>query len=370
METKVTSDVVDSDLQLLVPAIDVLLPYLDEHWRHYVRETGFSGPAERRHVHRHAVASTGGGGDGAAPTQTFDDALAASGAALGILTSPYAVGGIRNPFAASALAAAANDWQIADWLDRDPRLRGSVVVPIQDPDLAAREIDRVGNHPAMVQIALPVRAEALYGSRRYYPIYEAALRHDLAIGIAAGGQPGNPPTAVGWPSHLVEEDAGMAHVFQSQLISLVTGGIFDRFAGLRVALIESGVSWLPALLWRLDKEWKGLRREVPWVRRPPSAYVRDHVRLTTGPLDLPSGPSALPDLLDQLDGDDLLMFGSAFPDHQNHHAAELRRLLPEAAARRILSETARTFYRLRREHPASPGSEARPAHDDQEGSGR
>jgi hypothetical protein len=46
---------------------------------------------------------------------------------------------------------------------------------------------------------------------------------------------------------------------------------------------ERGFSWMPALLWRFDKDWKGVWREVPWVRERPSDYVRGHFRATTEP---------------------------------------------------------------------------------------
>ena len=36
----------------------------------------------------------------------------------------------------------------------------------------------------------------------------------------------------------------------------------------------------------MDKEWN-LRRLVPWVRRPPFDYVREHVRIGIQPLDAP-----------------------------------------------------------------------------------
>src|SRR5262249_4518623 len=147
---------------------------------------------------------------------------------------------------------------------------------------------------------LPVRSAAPYGNRRYHPIYEAAVRHNLVIGLHFGGAPGNPPTPTGWPSYYIEEYAGMAQVFQSQLISLIVEGVFDQFPTLRVALIESGVTWLPSLMWRLDKEWKGLRREVPWVRRLPSDYIRDHVRLTIQPFDAPPGPRYVEQCIAQL----------------------------------------------------------------------
>ena len=59
----------------------------------------------------------------------------------------------------------------------------------------------------------------------------------------------------------------MASAYQSQLTSLVAEGTFDRFPELRLALLESGFAWLPAFLWRFDKGWRGLRREIPWTRR-------------------------------------------------------------------------------------------------------
>lgn len=345
--------IVDSDLHLVVPSVDVLLPYLADHWREYVRETSFKGAVDTPYPRGRVTSGPpdAGWSDsvnlGTALDQIRKEVLDVWGMRHGILTCAYAIESIRNPFAAAAIAAAINEWQMREWLDREQRLRGSVVVPSQDPVLAAEEIDRVGHHPAFVQVQLPARSEALYGNRRYYPIYEAALRHALVIGIHFGGQPGNPPSAVGWPSHYVEEYVGMGHVFQSQLISLVTEGVFDRFPDLRVALIESGVSWLPSLMWRLDKEWKGLRREVPWVRRPPSAYIREHVRLTTWPLDLPPGSASLLELVDHLGSDDLLMFATDFPHGQGEGRPDAPlRELPAPLARKLLADNALAFYGL------------------------
>ena len=350
--------VIDSDIHITVPSVEVLVPYLAEHWRSYIRETAFKGPIDTSYPLGATI--TGRSSPGAPiPGTNLDEirehVLTTPRLEFGILTCSYAVESVRNPFAAAALASAVNDWQAQEWLDREPRLRGSILVPIQDPALAAAEIDRVGQHPGFGQVFLPVRSEAPYGNRRYYPVYEAALRHDLAIGIHFGGSPGNPPTAVGWPSSYVEEYVGMAHVFQSQLISLVTEGIFDHFPALRVALIESGVTWLPSLMWRLDKEWKGLRREVPWVRRLPSDYIREHVRMTTQPLDGPPEAVRVAEMLDHIGSDDLLMYASDFP--HRHGAGPVDGLVAEVSevvARKILRDNAAAFYRL-----PGPGAELR-----------
>lgn len=339
---------IDCDIHVDVRSVRALFPYLAEHWREYIYETSFKGPVDTSYP---PGAETSLMPDLRATRIDLDvvreQALAPFATEIGILTCAYAVDSVRNPFAAAALATAVNEWQVNHWLSQEPRLRGSIVVPIQDPVLAAEEIDRVGGQPGFVQVLLPVHAEALYGNRRYYPVYEAALRHDLAIGIHFGGNPGSPPTAVGWPSYYIEEYVGMSHIFQSQIISLVTEGVFDKFPTLRVALIESGVTWLPSLMWRLDKEWKGLRREVPWVRRLPSEYMREHIRLTSQPIDLPANDEALLAIFDQFEASEMLMFASDFP---HHHApaspAAFLEQLPAETARKILRDNAAAFYRL------------------------
>lgn len=342
------SGTIDCDVHLEVPSVEVLLPYLDEHWREYIRETAFKGPIDTSYPAGATTSIRPELRGSALGLETVRERVLEGGnAEVAILTCAYAVDSVRNPYAAAALASAVNDWQADTWLQPEPRLRGSVVVSSQDPDLAAAEIDRVGGNPAFVQVQLPARSEALYGNRRYYPIYEAALRHDLAIGIHYGGNPGNPPTAAGWPSFYVEEYTGMAHVFQSQLISLVTEGVFDKYPDLRVALIESGVSWLPGLMWRLDKEWKGLRREVPWVRELPSEYVRQHVRLTTWPFDLPTDGDRAAEIVAQVGSEDLLMFASDFPHW--HDDAPVDGFFADLGAdvtQKIKHDNAASFYRL------------------------
>lgn len=184
---------IDCDIHAEVRSVRALFPYLAEHWRTTIYETSFNGPVDTSYPPG-AETSVRAGLRGAriGLDVVREQALEPYGTAFGILTCTYAVDGVRNPFAAAALATAVNEWLAHDWLSQDPRLRGSIVVPIQDPALAAEEIDRVGGDRRFVQVLLPVHAEALYGNRRYYPVYEAALRHDLAIGIHFGGNPGSP----------------------------------------------------------------------------------------------------------------------------------------------------------------------------------
>src|SRR5262249_5846516 len=108
-----------------------------------------------------------------------------------------------------------------------------------------------------------------------------------------------------WPSHLIEDLSTQSQAFQSQVMSLVLEGAFHRLPSLKVVLIGSGVTWLPSLCWRLDKNWKGIRREVPWVERPPSEIIRSSVRLRVRPSAAP--PAAFAGVPAQLASDSMLL---------------------------------------------------------------
>ncbi|MDX1385155.1 MAG: amidohydrolase family protein, partial [Thermoanaerobaculia bacterium] len=198
-----------------------------------------------------------------------------------------------------------------------------------------------------VQVLIPARTEHPLGSRLYHPVWQAIEERGLVAGIHFGGAPVMPPTPTGWPSTFLEEYTAMAQVFATQLTSLVVEGVFDAFPRLRVAFLESGFTWLPAHLWRMDKEWRNLRRLVPWVRRPPSEYVREHVRFSLQPLDPPPSHDQMLQVVDQLESDDLLLYAS---DYTHRHAFEpgpaLLDHVPAGLRRKIESDNARDFYAL------------------------
>jgi hypothetical protein len=195
---------------------------------------------------------------------------------------------------------------------------------------------------------LPVRTNQPLGNRNFHPLWEAIERKKLVAGVHFGGAPGTPPTPTGWPSYFFEVYAGMAQVFATQLTNIVSEGVFDQFPSVKVAFLESGWTWLPAHMWRFDKEWKNLRRLVPWVKRPPSEYMHEHLRLAVQPLDAPDdNPRQLLQVVDQLGSEEMLMYASTYPRPTVADAeAALLRHLPETFARKIWSENARTLYGL------------------------
>jgi predicted TIM-barrel fold metal-dependent hydrolase len=345
-------DLVDTDVHITPRSIEALFPYLPARWRDYVRESGVESLESDLYPPGSPLSAIPGSRPAAGPPGSDPDLLRTQlldpwRTRIAITHCIYGVDGIHNPDWAVAMARAVNDWQHAEWLAGEPRLRGSVVVASQDPERAAAEIDRIGDRPEFVQVLMPVRARVPLGSRSYWPIYEAAQRHGLAVGVYAGGASGNPITPVGAPSYYLEEYVLLAQVFQAQLVSLVSEGVLVRFPDLRIVLVEAGFTWLPPLMWRFDKNWKGLRREVPWVDRLPSEMIRESVRLTAQPLDEPAEPERLLEVVDRLGSDRMLMFSTDYPHHQFDDPARSAPIgLAGEAMTRFLGGNALDTYRL------------------------
>ena len=76
------------------------------------------------------------------------------------------------------------------------------------PNIAVDEIERRAADRRFVQILLLAMGEVPLGRRQFWPIYEAAERHRLPIGIHAGSAYRHPVTSLGWPSYYIEDYVG------------------------------------------------------------------------------------------------------------------------------------------------------------------
>src|SRR5207302_10628306 len=130
---------------------------------------------------------------------------------------------------AVAFARAVNAWIAREWLDRDPRFVASIVLPLQNVEAAVDEVERCAADPRFVQILVLAMGEVPLGRRALWPIYAAAERHRLPVGVHAGSAYRHPVTSLGWPSYYIEDYAAQSQAFQSQVASLISEGVFARF---------------------------------------------------------------------------------------------------------------------------------------------
>lgn len=223
---------------------------------------------------------------------------------------------LPNTGLATELCSAYNDWLADHWLAIEPRLRGTIVVPAQNPAAAAAEIRRLAGRDQFVGVFLPGAARIPYGNPIYDPIWQAADETGLPVvvhvhyeGIGIAG----PLTGAGHPDFYMEYHALLACSLQGHLASVLCHGVFQRYPNVRLLLMEGGLASYPGLLWRLDTNWKACRSETPHCVKPPSQYVWDHVRFSTQPLETPDEPRMLRHVLEPLRPWETVCFASDYP---------------------------------------------------------
>ena len=344
-----TTAAIDCDVHPQVPNLKALYPYLEPYWRDSFTERGIPGFEANAYPPNSPLSVRpewkGKGGNAATDVaqlsaQIFDRFKARTA----ICNCLYGVELIFSEDMALAVARGVNDWIAKEWLDRDPRLRASIVIPTQNTEYAVDEIERCARDRRFVQILVLAMQEVPLGRRQFWPIYAAAERHGLPLGIHAGSTYRHSITSLGWPSYYIEDYAAHTQAFQSQVASLVCEGVFAKYPGLKVVLLESGVTWLPGFLWRFAKFWRGVRAEVPWVDRSPAEIVRDHFRLTIQPFDAPADPDQVERAIDHLRSDAILLYASDFPHWQFDGDQTMPAGIPKALRHKIMVENPLATY--------------------------
>jgi predicted TIM-barrel fold metal-dependent hydrolase len=342
---------IDCDIHPAVPSTATLLRYLDPYWREALTTRGMdktilnsaayppSAPISVRADWRPETGRAGTSFD-RLQAQVFDQL----GSSYAICNCLYGLNALHSEDMAAVLCTALNRWIADEWLARDHRLHASIVVPIEAPDLAVKEIERWADNPRFVQVLLLSMGEMPLGRRFYWPIYEAAERHGLVIGIHPGSTGRQPLTPAGWPSYLLEDYVNQAQAFETQILSFVAEGVFAKFPKLKLVCLEAGFMWFPAFIWRANKTWRGVRAELPWVKRAPAEIVRDHVRFTLQPFDAPPTAEDLAAVFDQMGSDRLVLYSSDYPHWQFDGDDPLPEMIPESMMTRICRDNPLETY--------------------------
>lgn len=244
---------------------------------------------------------------------------------------------------ATALANAYNDYVIDHWISKDKRFLGSIQINARDPEAAAREIDRMAAHPQMRQVMLPVVDDIAYGHPMYRPIFAAAERNRLMVAFHHTVHAQGP---YGMGLHYIERHCLIPISLMPQVISLIINGVFDSFPNVRFMILEGGFSWLPHVMWRMDREYRQGRIEVPWLKKLPSQHCRERLRLSTQPTEDISTDEWMK-LIDLMGTDEMLVFSTDYPhfDFDDPHVA-IPKALPEGVREKILWKNAANFYEL------------------------
>ena len=268
---------------------------------------------------------------------------------MGLDSSESTDGPSHDPDFAAAIARAYNDW-MNDLCSADrTRMYGAAMVAPHDVDSAVKETRRCVEEFGFKSIFLlpGMVNKKPWHHPDYNPLWAECQELDIPVVFHGGGP------------DLLEPDFGQGfrdslmlwHTFahsmgpMTALVSMIGGGVFDRFPTLRTGYLEANCSWAPWLIYRLEDHYEDYigRHEIKLARRV-SEYFAENCFVSVEADEAPS------ELYVQHFGDDNVVFSTDYPhpDTKFPHAVEkfLELPLSDETKRKFLWDNCARLYRL------------------------
>lgn len=272
--------IADYDRHVAVGDYAELFAHMSQSWRKHFERDEFVGSVRDAAAH---IRLTDRFGDEVLAGSAPDPEI---GLSLAVPHQGLTINGWADQVAAKAFIEALNSQSEQVWADGQGR-RAAILVTPHDPAWSARVIRERAAARQFAAVALPL-SPVLLGSDQFDPVYDAAVEADLPLIVHFSGVEGHylgaPPLSGGVHRTAYARAVLMPQLAESHIASLCFGGTLAKFPALRVLFSGFGFAWLPSLTWRLDREWRTFRHDVPWVLKPPSEYVFEQVWLSTWPV--------------------------------------------------------------------------------------
>ncbi len=209
----------------------------------------------------------------------------------------------------AACCRAYNDWSLEYCSTDSSRLRMAAMLPIQAPDLAVEEVNRMVEKGAA---CFYVRPNPVEGRNLYHSEYDG-----LWAAISASGKPiclhdSGSPYLPSYGDRMETHTSGhiIAHPFEAMvaMMSLIWFGTIEKFPDLKIVHVEADAGWLPYWLQRQEQhyDYSG-QAEHPDLKKRPTEYFKSNF-LVSARGDEMTLPAAV-----ELIGEDYLTFNTDYP---------------------------------------------------------
>jgi predicted TIM-barrel fold metal-dependent hydrolase len=254
---------------------------------------------------------------------------------------------VTDPDQATANARAYNRW-LADYCSAYPdRLHGVACLPLQSVEGAIQELrfctKELGFRSAFLR-PNPYNGRPLH-HKDFDPVWEAAQELDIAVGIHGGGAQAN----LGDDRFPYSESFAMnhcvVHTFEmmAAAVSLIMGGVCERFPRLRIGFLEASGGWMPAWLDRMDRHFDDQGMNDLSLTVLPSEIFARQCYIAYEPVETTIAFGA------QAMGANKILFATDYPHHDGFWGAAkmIKRLdLDPDVEAQVLGGGAKEFYGL------------------------
>jgi len=195
---------------------------------------------------------------------------------LSLGTAPLAQGEAQ-------VAYAYNRWMVERFCSEDPRITFLPYLPFRDPEMALRIVREFIGKPGVVGfLVASIRFDPVHANA-FMPIYAELEAAGYPLAFHAG-----PCWDDEWMrtmNRFVSVHAlSFVHCNLVHLTNWIINGLPERFPGLNVIWVESGLAWVPFIMQRLDHEYLKRTSEAPLLTRLPSEYIRE-MYFTSQPME-------------------------------------------------------------------------------------
>ena len=253
----------------------------------------------------------------------------------------------------TACCKAQNDWMV-DFCNTRPDLyKGVAMLDIDDVGGAVEELSRCARLGlAGAMIPTYPGEERPYDDPVYDPLWAAAQDHLVPLSFhVASARPGpgqisvfgSDGQAAGSAAYRCTQD----YWVRRSIACMIFAGVFERFPGLKVAVVEHELAWAPFFLIHMDRTYKELSQTAPYRfadQKLPSDFFRANIFISFQEDKL--GVEATPPMI----GSDTIIWGSDYPHAEStwpNSRAFLERVLanvPEADRRRFVHDNVARLY--------------------------
>jgi predicted TIM-barrel fold metal-dependent hydrolase len=161
-----------------------------------------------------------------------------------------------------------NDWMLEEWCGAAPgRYIPLVLIPMWDPALAAKEMERCAAKGATAfafsENPAPLGLPTIHDKDRYWdPVMSTASEAQMVVCMHVGSSSTMPQIAPDSP--FMANLAWGAVRTSGAMLAWLFSGMFTRFPGLKIALSEGEIGWMPYFLERAEQV---LDKQRFWVQR-------------------------------------------------------------------------------------------------------
>ncbi|MDE2462618.1 MAG: amidohydrolase [Alphaproteobacteria bacterium] len=264
---------------------------------------------------------------------------------------------LENPDVEQATTEVYNNWNDSFFSGHTDTFVRCGILPVRDLSNTVYELKRIAakGFTAAMLPSITMKGIPAYNDPAWDPIFHAAGELGVAFVLHTG---------TGAENVVVERGPGAAVMNytrqmcdgQNAIMALVAGGVLDRNPKARVAVIESGASWLAALAERMDEVYLAHAVFVrPKLSKMPSEIIRAQVKCS-----FQYDRACI--IARSVTGHEALMWGSDYPHAEGtfpHTPTVLAKLfdgidISERQKADILGGNAARLFRLNRPEFAAP----------------